>query len=218
MPSPTPSTRSLTALSLAGLATFPVIVVALHLVQRGHYHPLSEAVSELALGRGGWLMFVAFTASGIGTLCAAAVLRRTLARSRAVAALLAVSALGSFVSAVFHADGETGGTTTHGRIHQTAGIGTFVAVMLVMLVCNARFRRDPCWRPMAWPTLAWTVAAVGSFFLIPAVGGPYFGVAQRIFIATWFTWLFAVIAYARVRLAPATGRELQGEPRPASAA
>lgn len=203
-----PSTRSLTGIALAGLATFTTIVVVLHLVQRGHYHPLSQAVSELALGRGGSLMAVAFVALGLATLCAAAVLRRTLADSRAVAAILSVSALGSFVSAVFHADGETAKTSTHGQIHQAAGVLSFVSVVLVLFLCSRRFRRDPAWRPMVWPTRLSAAAAVAGFVLIPFVGNAYFGLAQRLLLGTMFTWLFAVVAYARRRLTAPSEREI----------
>ena len=46
------SIRALATLTLAGLVTWPVLVVLLHLIQRGSYDPASQAVSELALGRG----------------------------------------------------------------------------------------------------------------------------------------------------------------------
>ncbi len=46
--------------ALVLIAVFPLIVTVLHLVQAGGYHPLSQAVSELALGRAGWLMAIAF--------------------------------------------------------------------------------------------------------------------------------------------------------------
>ena len=36
------SNRSLANAALAALATFPLIVIALHIVQRGHYHPLQQ--------------------------------------------------------------------------------------------------------------------------------------------------------------------------------
>ena len=70
------STRALATAAITGVLVFVGIVISLHIVQAGSYHPLSEAVSELALGRGGWLMFVAFSALATGTLCAAAMLRR----------------------------------------------------------------------------------------------------------------------------------------------
>ena len=64
----TPSSASLPLAAFATTAVFPFLVVVLHFVQLGHYHPLRQAVSELALGRAGWLMAIAFCAIGIGSL------------------------------------------------------------------------------------------------------------------------------------------------------
>jgi hypothetical protein len=191
------STRSLAARALAGMATFPVIVVVLHVIQRGHYHPLTQAVSELALGRDGWLMAIAFCAAGTGTLCLAILLRRTVASAVVAPALLAISALPTFVSAAFHADGDAK-TTLHGQIHQTAGIVSFVLVIVAMFVARRGFRRNPGWHRLARPTLVWGCCAVVAFFLFPVFGNAYFGVAQRILIGTCFSWLIAVAAYARL--------------------
>jgi hypothetical membrane protein len=191
------STRALATSSLAGMATLPLLVVALHVIQRGHYHPLSQAVSQLALGRDGWLLAIAFCAAGTGTLCFAILLRRTVAGSVVAPALVAISALGTFVSAVFHADGEQAKTTLHGQIHQTAGIVSFVLVIAAGLVSSRRFRSDPAWQRLARPTLIWALCAVGALFLPSVLGDAYFGVAQRIFIAIWLIWPVTVAAYAR---------------------
>lgn len=190
------STRALASATLAGLATFALIVLALHVVQRGSYHPLSEAVSELALGRAGWLMFVAFCALATGTLCAAVLLRRTTG-SRAAPALLGVAGALSYVSAVFHADGENSPTTLHGEIHQTAGVITFLLIIAVMFTCRRTFRRDPRWQSLAGPTLGCAVAGVGAFLATPVVSSGYFGVVQRLFLAVCFCWLAAVAVHGR---------------------
>src|SRR5579862_276207 len=107
MTSSTLSNRSLANAALAGLTAFPVIVVALHAVQRGHYHPLSDAVSELALGRAGWLMWIAFCGAGTGLICLGILHRRLVERSRTAPVLLATAGLLACVSAVFHADPES---------------------------------------------------------------------------------------------------------------
>lgn len=190
------STRALATGTICGVITFVAIVAILHVVQHGRYHPLSEAVSELALGRGGWLMFVAFSALATGTLCAAAMLRR-LTSSTAAPALLAIAGGLSYVSAVFHADGENARTTLHGEIHQTAGIITFVLVVAAMCTCWRTFRRDQRWQPLARSTLACTGGSLVAFFLTPAVGAADFGLVQRLFLAICLSWLFVVGAYGR---------------------
>lgn len=209
MTSHTPSNRTLATTALATMALFPVLVLALHLIQQGHYHPLRQAISELALGRDGWLMNLAFCAAGTGMLCLATLHRRLVADSIAAPVLLALGSLLTFASAVFHAD-PTGQTTRHGQIHQTVGIVSFVCVIAAMFVSSRRFRRDPASRRLARPTLIWACLAVAAFFLIPALGNPLFGLAQRIFIATWLTWLLTTAAHARtLAAAPAAADQPQ---------
>jgi hypothetical protein len=191
------STSSSPSLPLAAFATtavFPLVVVVLHFVQSGHYHPLSQAVSELALGRAGWLMAIAFCSVGTGSLLIALVLRRIATHPRVGPLLLAISGLLSFVSAFVHADGS-GPTTTHGQIHQFVGIATFILIIAAMFSLVRAFRRDPVCRPIATPTLAWALTAVASFFLVPISGNAYFGVAQRIMLATFISWQLTISIY-----------------------
>jgi Protein of unknown function (DUF998) len=190
------SSRALASAALACLAAFPVLVIALHVIQRASYHPMSEAISELADGRDGWLMAVAFTAAGTGVLALAIVLRR-LTPLRAVPALLAVASALTYASAIFRADGENARTTLHGTIHQAAGITMFVLIVITMFLAARGFRRAPGWERLARPTLVWASAAFAAFFLVPGLPPGDFGVAQRIFITAWFTWTLAVTAHAR---------------------
>ena len=193
------STRWLATTALAGLVMFPVIVVALHLIQGGQYHPLSQAVSDLALGKQGWLLAIAFGAAGTGLICLAILIRRTVSGSVVAPVFLAIAALFVFVAAAFHADGD-GPTTLHGQIHVTASLISFVLMIAAMFVCSRRFRLDPAWRRLALPTLVWAFITVGAFFLIPALGDAYMGLGQRIFIAAWLSWLITVALYARQSL------------------
>jgi len=173
------------------IALFPAIVAGLHVVQAGNYHPQSQAVSELALGRDGWLMAIAFCSLGTGTLFLAALLRRLDSRPRTAPLLIGISGLLSFVSAFVHADGPNG-TTTHGQIHQAVGVVTFVLMVSGMFVSVRTFRGDRRFEALAMPTLVWGLAAVGCFLLIPLSGTAYFGVAQRVFLAVILGWALTV--------------------------
>lgn len=177
--------------AVALIAVFPLVVLVLHGLQAGRYHPLSQAVSELALGRDGWLMAIAFCSLGTGTLCLAAMFRRLDSAPRVGPCLIALSGLLSYVSAFVHADGPHG-TTTHGQIHQVVGIVTFILMIAGMFTLVRPFRHDPCFRNLATPTLLWAFAAVGGFFLIPVSGAAYFGVAQRAFLAVILSWALTV--------------------------
>ncbi len=184
-------TLARTAITL--ISVFPLLVLILHGVQAGRYHPLSQAVSELALGRDGWLMAIAFCSLGTGTLFLAAMLRRLDTPPRVAPYLIAVSGLLSYLSAFVHADGPHG-STTHGQIHQTVGIVTFVLMISGMFALVRPFRRDDLFCNFATPTLGWALAGVGGFFLIPLSGAAYFGVAQRVFLAIILSWALAVAA------------------------
>ena len=200
----TPSTlsnRSIANIALAGLALFPLIVIALHIVQRSHYHPLADAVSQLADGRAGWLMWIAFCSAGTGLLCLAVLHRRLVQNSHAAPALLAAAALGAYLSAVFHADPENATKTSlHDQIHQTASLIAFLAVIIAMFVSSRRFHLDPRWQRFARPTLIWAICALATLFLTLALNtldDNLFGLGQRIFIATWLTWAITISAHAR---------------------
>lgn len=177
--------------SIALISVFPLLVLILHGVQAGQYHPLSQAVSELALGRDGWLMAIAFCSLGTGTFFLAAMLRRLDVPPRVGPCLIAASGLLSYVSAFVHADGPHG-STTHGQIHQAVGVVTFVLMISGMFALVRPFRSDSRFRSLATPTLVWAFAAVGGFLLIPVSGAAYFGVAQRLFLGIILSWALTV--------------------------
>jgi len=191
-------TLSLPLLTFAFLSLFPLIVIALHVVQRREYHPVSQAVSELALGRSGWLMAVAFCSSGIGTLLLAHLLRRSSARPRVAPVLLSLAGLLSLVSAFVHADPSSATTTSaHGRIHVLVGVATFLLIVAAMFSSVRAFRRSAEWRPLATPTRIWAILSVPLFLLIPLSGSAHFGLAQRAFLSVLFAWPLTVSLFAR---------------------
>ena len=177
--------------AFACFAAFPLIVAVLHVLQAGQYHPLSQAVSELALGRGGWLMAIAFCSLGTGTLLLAVTLRRLDPQPRLAPWLIAIAALLSYGSAFIHADGS-GPTTTHGQIHPGLGVATFILMITSMFSLVRPFRRNPHWRPLATPTLIWALTAVATFFLIPLGGSQYFGLSQKIFLTVILSWALTI--------------------------
>lgn len=64
-------TRTLSAITGMGVAVFVLVVVLLHLLQPG-YDPLSQLMSELALGHLGGLLVVAFLGLSVATAATAA--------------------------------------------------------------------------------------------------------------------------------------------------
>jgi hypothetical protein len=206
------SSRQLATAACACVAVFPAVVVSLNLIQHVSYDPKVQAISELALGQGGALMVVAFLSLGSGIALLAHLLGRTCARGRVIRWMLYVAAvLAGPMSAFFHTDLTGQPATTHGTIHNDAGLAAFLIILISMYAASRLFRRETLWRGFAAPTLVWAIAATGSFFLIPALPAQ-FGLAQRVFVATFLSWLLAASAYARRVAPPAADATLAGAP------
>jgi len=179
--------RGAARLALAGVLAWPLIVFALHVVQVGHYDPQRQAISELARGRGGALMAVAFVAFGVGTAAFGVGLHGA-TRARVAPVLLCLAGVADVVSAVFRADVGTT-HTLGGHIHEVTGMVTFALIVAAMVATVRPLNRLPGAAVLARATAVWVAGPVTTFFLIPILGDDRFGIAQRVFIATWLSWL-----------------------------
>jgi hypothetical protein len=204
-----------TRLSTVLLSVFPVVVALLSLANRDHYSGVSQAMSELALGPGGWLMTVAFVSLGAGSVLVARALRSSLPRARVAPVLLAVTGVLDVVSAVFHTNAAGQPATTSSTIHQVAGVVTFLILIATMFASAVTFRRDPSWRWFAGSTLGWAVLALAAFFLVPILGDDRFGLAQRIFVGVVLSWLITVSVLLS-RSAEAGARDVTASSRESS--
>ncbi|MGW5240695.1 DUF998 domain-containing protein [Monashia sp. NPDC004114] len=191
------ATRTLATYAAVSLAVFPAVVVLLNLIQAQHYSARAQAMSELALGRGGSLMFAAFSLMGAGTLMLALLLHRELPRAKVAYVALILAAVLDVLSAIFHTNRANGPATVSSNIHMIAGICTYALVVLAMFSTVRHLRRTPRWTHCATPTLVWSVVALATFFLVPVLGDDSFGLAQRIFVATWLSWMIVTAILAR---------------------
>jgi hypothetical membrane protein len=208
--------RRVAGIAIVLLAIFPVTVLALNLIQLGHYDVLSDAVSLLALGTAGAAMNAAFFMLGIGIALVAWMLRRSVRKATIGPALLTLAAAAAIASGIFHTNANGTPATTESNIHMAAGITVFLTMVAAMYVFAWRFRRDPRWRSFATPTLLWAITGTVTFFLIPFAGDPRFGLAQRLHLATWLSWLLVTAIRTR-RHAPDTPQLPKHIPTPAPA-
>ena len=200
--SPSESVRRAAGAAVALVAFFPVTVVILNLVQLGHYNPAADAISLLALGRGGLALNVAFIAGGVATFITAWVLRRTVARAVAGPLLLGFFGCTSVVSGLVDTTPDNAPATAASQVHQFAGVLGFLAVIAAMFVFARRFRNDPAWRDYARPTLLWAIAAAVTFLCVPAAPASLFGAAQCAHVVTWMSWMFVTMIRVRSLAAP----------------
>jgi Protein of unknown function (DUF998) len=191
-----PVRRAATAAAILA-AIFPITVIALNLAQLGHYNPAADAVSLLALGRGGLALNMAFIAGGAATFTGAWVLRNSVTGAVAGPLLLTFFGCTSVISGLVNATPDNAPATTASLIHQLAGVLGFLAVIVAMFVFARRFAKDPAWHRHARPTLVWALAAAVTFVAVPAAPPALFGVAQYAHITTWLSWMIVTMIYAR---------------------
>jgi hypothetical membrane protein len=186
-------------LALAGVAAtlvYPLVVVVLQVVQQPGYSPMREAISELALGRSGWLMAVAFCSLALGMALLARLIW-TLTGDRIATLLLGLAAAFTVLSAFVHADGEkVHRTTAHGAVHQVVGVLTFVATIVAMFLVARPLSIQPAWRRLGRITRVAAFVGVPAFLLVPVLGNSHFGLAQRALVGVLVAWVAFTQGYA----------------------
>jgi hypothetical protein len=193
--------------SLAMLAIVGQIVLltsALLLPLVSEYGLVGDTISQLALGRFGWVQSVTFAIAGTGTLALAYAIRQltvgTLG-SRIGSLLVGVYGLGAFLVAFFPTDpvdspGDPGSFTTTGMIDLIVSLVSFVAMVIAMFIFTRTFPRDPRWRSLSRWIVLFPAAALS--LLIVQSQGSWVGVVQRLLVAVIAGWI--IVVATRVRL------------------
>jgi hypothetical protein len=157
-------------LSLAGAATFVVLLAALHLL-KPELDPSWHFISEYAIGRHGWMMVLAFGSLAFSYVMLTVALRSQLGTiwGHIGLALLLVSAAGLAIAGIFTTDPITASkdaVTSEGKFHNlggTLGIAMPVAAALI----SWRLARNQAWssarRPLIWATALALLSFLVSF-------------------------------------------------------
>jgi hypothetical protein len=195
------TTRTLSIAAAALVFGYPCLVIAANAVQRDTYDPAREAMSNLALGRAGWLMTMAFLSLGTGLLLVAVLVRRLAAGTVVGPVLLVASACTTILSAVFQTDADGAPSTLHGTIHIALGLGSFVLVIASMAACGVAYLRSDWRRRLGIASAAWAVAELGAVILTFVLPNSLFGVGQRAILGVAISWLLTtcVIAFRDAR-------------------
>ena len=182
--------------AIATLAAFPALVIAANLAQQDTYNAAREAVSNLALGRGGWLMTLAFLCLGTGTLLTAVVVRRSVRRAAIGTALLTVGGCTTLLSAVFQTDADGATSTLHGTIHIALGIASFVLVIGAISASAVACLRSEAWRRFGIASVVWAMVAFAAVALTFTLPDSLFGIGQRSFLSAAICWMLVTAALA----------------------
>lgn len=181
------------AIALAGVATWLLIVIAMHAI-KPELDPAYRYISEYAIGDTGWLMRAAFFAVATGAIAIAAGYRHALHPTRyahLAVALTLVSALGFIAAGVFVTDpSDVADPTTTGVLHLVGALMALPTHALAALAYRGAFNHTEGWQPVAarirWLPVLLLLAFLVSFF---TPQGAAVGLAQRIFVAIVTAWL-----------------------------
>jgi hypothetical protein len=188
--------RQFAALTMAFESWFVLALIALHLL-RPDLAPSRTMISRYAVGPHGSLMTSAFVAAALGDLMLLLGLLRVgpSARSARVAeVLLGIAVVGLLTSAVFPMDVSPALATLTGRIHEASFMVNVPCSLLATLLLSTSFGSDARWRPFRRTAWALTLAVVVAFGLqvVTIVVRSNYGVANKIYVASAVSWVFAV--------------------------
>lgn len=167
------------------------------------FNLVGDNISELVLGRFGFVQAGAFLVSGFTTLGLAVAIQGTTVRSRGSVIgvlLVAIFGAGGVLSALFPTDridrpGDLESLTATGSIHVGVALASFLSIIIGMFVLTWTFRRQAQWRPiLIWLVLLFT-SALSLFF--GQTQGPHVGLMQRLLVTAISLWLILVACRIR---------------------
>jgi hypothetical membrane protein len=160
-----PDVDGFAAIAFGGLVLIAIATIVLHFLPTG-YNPLTQAVSDYAVGPYSALMMSGFFAGGIGNMSLAVALGKNQTFSekyRAGAVLVFLAGAALFVLGFFPTDIEGSSMmTTHGLVHSIISLVVFIAWPVGMLLVSYTLGRGQ----FLASVLALVIA--GTFFALNA--------------------------------------------------
>jgi len=202
---PTATTGALLATAAIICTVYQAFALILLHVLRADLAPVSNFISNYAVGPFGWIMTTWFIAGA----CNVVLLSMGLARSglksltaRIAMFLMVVEAFGLLVSAAFPVDPPGAPSTRTGDIHDYSFLVNVINFVLIPVLLAFSFGSHPGWRsfrPMAWVLAGLIAVAFVIQFATLHKGMPY-GIANRFFVAVLFAWNLATATRLRAVL------------------
>lgn len=211
-----PGPAWLAVAGIVGPILFTVAFIVQGLFRLQEYSPISETVSALEAGPNGWIQQVNFVVFGILTLAFAVGLHRGTRPSQAGIAgptILALSAVGLVLAAVFPLAEDASGATFDPAGHMVAGLTYFLSSAVGLVVLSRRLARDPAWWSVSNYALVAGLAALLGFVATGVLVQPdaaplheWGGLAQRVLILGVLFPCTIVLAMRLLRVTKEVGR------------
>ena len=198
---------------IIGVALYVVLDVVAQLLPP-HYSPVSQAESDLAVGKYGFVMTINFLNRGVLSLLFIYAFLRTLdlagvARSqfRAGTYLLGAWAVGAVLLAIFPTDVPATPVSWHGAIHLVLAIVAFIGGAFGTLAISQRLNQNTQFSVLRRLALPISVVVVvlwiiefGLPFFAPHLNGRIGGLTERLFLGSVLLWIGAASAYLAVHV------------------
>lgn len=200
--------RRLYAVALAGAALYIVLDAVAQLLPP-HYSPISQAESDLAVGKFGYIMAVNFLNRGALSLAFLFAIMGTVRfnggsprQYRVGLLLIGAWSVGAFLLAIFPTDVPSTPVSWHGAIHLVVAIIAFLAGAFGAFLVSFRMDSDKSLRGARFFALPISVMAVVFCLLqllVPSVA-PHFatrygGLIERLFLGSVLLWITAISAF-----------------------
>jgi hypothetical protein len=162
------------------------------------YRLVSDNISELVLGRYGFIQTAAFVVAGLCTLALAWAIRQLTKGtwgSLIGPLLVGMYGLGAILVAVFPTDridtaAQVFTQSTTGTIHMLVALFSFFGMIIGMFILIRTFGLLPAWRPIMRLSMFFPVFALPLF--IVQGEGPLVGLLQRLMVALISGWMIVV--------------------------
>jgi len=179
-----------------------------------HYSPISQAESDLAVGKFGFIMTLNFLNRGVLSLIFISAFLRTsdltgVARSyfRTGTYLLGAWAIGAILLAIFPTDVPATPVSWHGAIHLVVAVVAFIGGALGTFAISRKLGKNHEFEGLKRIALPLSVIAVillviefGVLFVSPHLGARIGGLTERVFLGSVLLWIGIVSAYLAVRV------------------
>lgn len=181
------------------------------------YTLVGDNISELVLGQYGFVQTLAFLVAGVGIIGLAYAVRRLTVGiwgSLTGALLIGAHGVGALLVAIFPTDridtqADVLAQSTTGMIHSLVALGSFVCVVVGMVILAWTFSRAVRWRAITpWAALLATGGVSLLLGQIVTPSSPWVGLLQRMFVTVIAGWM--ILVAFRVR-ALAQDAEVTGE-------
>ena len=189
-----------------------VVLDALAQLLPPHYSPISQAESDLAVGKYGFLMTINFVNRGILSLAFVFAFLRTLdsleiprSRFRAGTSLLLVWAVGALLLALFPTDVPATPVSWHGAIHLVVALIAFIGGAFGTLAISIGLEQPKDFQEMRHVALPLSILtlvlwiAEGATFAVSHLNSQVGGLIERLFLGSVLLWIGVMSYYLATR-------------------